>query len=125
MAYSLIKTFSKLIGLGSMGLSNSIGSNTFDLLICLGLPWFIETLIVSNTELDFIQINSAGLEYSILLLITSLMVFYVIIATNGFLLDAKVGISSLIMYAIFLTLACMLELNFFFPVNLPLCDSNY
>lgn len=33
-------------GYGSMGISNSIGSNTFDILLCLGLPWFIKTLIV-------------------------------------------------------------------------------
>ena len=29
-------------GHGSMGISNSIGSNTFDILLCLGLPWFIK-----------------------------------------------------------------------------------
>lgn len=33
-------------GYGSMGISNSIGSNIFDILLCLGLPWFIKTLIV-------------------------------------------------------------------------------
>lgn len=25
-----------------MGISNSIGSNTFDILLCLGLPWLIK-----------------------------------------------------------------------------------
>lgn len=29
-------------GHGSMGISNSIGSNTFDILLCLGLPWLIK-----------------------------------------------------------------------------------
>lgn len=29
-------------GHGAMGISNSIGSNTFDILLCLGLPWFIK-----------------------------------------------------------------------------------
>lgn len=28
-------------GLGTMAVSNSIGSNTFDVLMCLGLPWLI------------------------------------------------------------------------------------
>jgi Ca2+/Na+ antiporter len=32
-------------GYGSMGVSNSIGSNIFDILLCLGLPWLIKTLI--------------------------------------------------------------------------------
>lgn len=31
-----------IAGHGSMGISNSIGSNTFDILLCLGLPWFIK-----------------------------------------------------------------------------------
>ena len=29
-------------GKGSMAVSNSIGSNTFDILLCLGLPWLIQ-----------------------------------------------------------------------------------
>lgn len=33
-------------GYGSMGISNTIGSNTFDILLCLGLPWLVKTLIV-------------------------------------------------------------------------------
>lgn len=32
----------QILGHGSMGISNSIGSNTFDILLCLGLPWFIK-----------------------------------------------------------------------------------
>lgn len=31
-------------GHGSMGISNSIASNTFDVLLCLGLPWLIKSL---------------------------------------------------------------------------------
>lgn len=37
-------------GYGSMGISNSIGSNTFDILLCLGLPWLIKTLIVPSSS---------------------------------------------------------------------------
>lgn len=28
-----------------MGISNSIGSNTFDILLCLGLPWLIKAAL--------------------------------------------------------------------------------
>lgn len=31
-------------GHGAMGISNSIGSNTFDVLLCLGIPWLIKSL---------------------------------------------------------------------------------
>lgn len=33
-------------GHGSMGISNTIGSNIFNILLCLGLPWLIKTLFV-------------------------------------------------------------------------------
>jgi Ca2+/Na+ antiporter len=33
-------------GFGDMALTNAIASNVFDILICLGLPWFIKTAIV-------------------------------------------------------------------------------
>lgn len=36
-------------GHGSMGISNSIGSNTFDILLCLGLPWFIKAAFLPAT----------------------------------------------------------------------------
>ena len=29
-----------------MAVSNAIGSNVFDILVCLGIPWFIQTAIV-------------------------------------------------------------------------------
>jgi sodium/potassium/calcium exchanger 4 len=29
-----------------MATSNAIGSNVFDILICLGLPWFLQTAVV-------------------------------------------------------------------------------
>lgn len=28
-----------------MAVSNAIGSNVFDILVCLGLPWFLQTAI--------------------------------------------------------------------------------
>ena len=28
-----------------MAVSNAIGSNVFDILVCLGIPWFLETCV--------------------------------------------------------------------------------
>ncbi|CAG7833519.1 unnamed protein product [Allacma fusca] len=109
-------------GLGTMALSNSIGSNTFDILMCLGLPWLIRaSIIADNKEINFIQINSTGLEYSTIMLITSLGVLYAILALNKFVLDKKVGFLSLFLYGVFLVMASLFELNVFFKVNLPTC----
>ncbi|KAG7201479.1 hypothetical protein KM043_004239 [Ampulex compressa] len=102
-------------GHGSMGISNSIGSNTFDILLCLGLPWLIKSSF-SPTQpgKHYISINSGGLEYSAISLLSTLMLLYIAFASNKFQLDRKVGRACLCMYAVFLILASLIELNVFF-----------
>ncbi|XP_018579778.1 sodium/potassium/calcium exchanger 3 isoform X2 [Anoplophora glabripennis] len=109
-------------GHGSMGISNSIGSNTFDILLCLGLPWFIKaTFIPTIAGKHFVGINSAGIEYSAISLLSTLLMLYVAFALNKFQLDKRVGRVCLLMYAVFLILASLIELNVFFMVNLKTC----
>uniref|UniRef100_I3JCL9 Solute carrier family 24 member 6a n=2 Tax=Oreochromis niloticus TaxID=8128 RepID=I3JCL9_ORENI len=55
-------------GMGDMAVSNSIGSNIFDVLLGLGFPWALRTLIVSYGS---VTINSKGLVYSVILLLAS------------------------------------------------------
>ncbi|XP_023014271.2 sodium/potassium/calcium exchanger zydeco isoform X2 [Leptinotarsa decemlineata] len=109
-------------GHGSMGISNSIGSNTFDILLCLGLPWFIKaTFMPTIAGKHWVGINSAGIEYSAISLLSTLLLLYVAFAFNKFQLDKKVGRACLMMYAVFLILASLIEMNVFFRVNLPTC----
>uniref|UniRef100_A0A0K8TR74 Sodium/potassium/calcium exchanger 5 n=1 Tax=Tabanus bromius TaxID=304241 RepID=A0A0K8TR74_TABBR len=109
-------------GHGSMGISNSIGSNTFDILLCLGLPWLIKAAFLPiEPDHHWVGINSAGLEYSAISLLSTLLMLYVTFSMNKFKLDRKVGHACLIMYAVFLILASLIELNVFFRVNLPTC----
>ncbi|KAK9869624.1 hypothetical protein WA026_003371 [Henosepilachna vigintioctopunctata] len=109
-------------GHGSMGISNSIGSNTFDILLCLGLPWFIKaTFLPTIKDKHWVGINSAGIEYSAISLLSTLFLLYLTFFLNKFQLDKRVGNICLLMYAIFLILASLIELNVFFRVNLPTC----
>ncbi|XP_023715511.1 sodium/potassium/calcium exchanger 4 isoform X2 [Cryptotermes secundus] len=113
-------------GHGSMGISNSIGSNTFDILLCLGLPWLIKCTFLPATEGNhYVQINSGGMGYSAILLFSSLLVLYLTFLFNDFKLDKKVGTIFLVVYVVFLIMAALLELNTFFPVNLPVCGQGY
>lgn len=44
-----------------MAVSNAVGSNVFDILICLGLPWFIKTAIIKpGSE---VKVISKGKEH--------------------------------------------------------------
>lgn len=40
-------TVSVCSGMGDMAVSNSIGSNVFDILVGLGLPWALKTLAIN------------------------------------------------------------------------------
>jgi len=43
-----------------MAVSNAIGSNVFDILLCLGLPWFLQTTVVNRSQP--VQVYSAGMH---------------------------------------------------------------
>lgn len=107
-----------------MGISSSIGSNTFDILLCLGLPWLIKSAFLpAEPGNHIVKINSKGLAYTAVSLLTTLLLLYGSFVANRFVLDRKIGFVCLIMYMIFLIFACMIELNVFFMVNLPPCGS--
>jgi len=106
-------------GQGDMAVSNSIGSNVFDILIGLAVPWFIKTAIVSpGTN---IVINSRGMIYSVSLLFASVVVTVLVIHFNKWKLDKKAGAIFLVLYAIFLSISACIEFNLFGFVNFPTC----
>lgn len=132
---------------GDMAVSNAVGSNVFDILICLGLPWFIQTAIIKpgshvnviskgehskyfNIELNTLNINVkflyfSGLTYSTLSLLST--VIFLVLAThlNGWKLDRKYGVILMVWYLIFITFASLYELNVFGQLNPPECPSIY
>ncbi|CAH2985430.1 unnamed protein product [Chilo suppressalis] len=109
-------------GHGNMGISNSIGSNTFDILLCLGLPWLVKALFYPSVpENYFVSINSSGLSYSAISLLSTLFTLYGALALNKFQLDWKIGVICIVAYAGYIVFAALIELNVFFLVNLPIC----
>lgn len=47
-------------GLGDMAVSNAVGSNVFDILVCLGLPWFIQTAMIQPGS--HVNVTSRGMR---------------------------------------------------------------
>lgn len=87
-------------GMGDMAVSNSIGSNIFDVLLGLGFPWALRTLIVSYGSV--VKINSKGLVYSVILLLASVTLTVLCVHLNRWRLDRRLGLCLLLLYAVFL-----------------------
>uniref|UniRef100_A0A8C2EUW7 Sodium/calcium exchanger membrane region domain-containing protein n=2 Tax=Cyprinus carpio TaxID=7962 RepID=A0A8C2EUW7_CYPCA len=87
-------------GMGDMAVSNSIGSNIFDILLGLGFPWALRTLVVDHGSAIFI--NNKGLVYSVILLLASVFLTVLSVHLNGWKLDRKLGLGLMLLYSIFL-----------------------
>lgn len=108
-------------GLGNMALCNLIGSNIFDILFCLGVPWLTKTLL--NKETHSLVINSSALTYTTLILLTMVILFYLTLLICNWKLNWHYGIVAFILYASFLVMASLYESNVFGDFNPPTCTS--
>ncbi|XP_046383760.1 probable sodium/potassium/calcium exchanger CG1090 [Ischnura elegans] len=110
-------------GYGDMAVSNAVGSNVFDILICLGLPWFIQTALIKPGS--HVNVISKGLTYSTLSLLST--VAFLVIAThlNGWKLDRRYGVVLMAWYLLFILFASLYELNVFGYMNPPECPSDF
>ncbi|XP_034140909.1 sodium/potassium/calcium exchanger 4-like [Drosophila guanche] len=102
-------------GYGSMAMCNAIGSNTFDIFICLGLPWLLKSIIQKNT----VKIHSEGLTITTAMLVATIVLLYACFLLTKFTLGRPVGWMSLITYVLFLTCAIAIEI---INDNLNHCD---
>lgn len=103
-----------------MAVSNSIGSNVFDILVGLALPWFIDTTMVHPGTVA--QVKSLGLAYAVVLLFVTLLITVFLFHKFKWCLNPKLGICLLVTYGGFLVSAVALEFNLLGPVNPPMCE---
>jgi K+-dependent Na+/Ca+ exchanger-like protein len=82
-------------GRGEMAISNSVGSNIFDILIGLGLPWFI-TMVITGTPIDA---RAQDLFISSLILFGSVLLIIGILALRRWKLDYRSGLFFILVYA--------------------------
>ncbi|XP_062856583.1 sodium/potassium/calcium exchanger 3 isoform X2 [Trichomycterus rosablanca] len=87
-------------GMGDMAVSNSIGSNIFDILLGLGFPWALRTLVVDYGST--VSINSRGLVYSVILLLASVFLTVLSVHLNNWRLDRRLGLGLMVLYGVFL-----------------------
>lgn len=84
-------------GQGDMAVSSSIGSNIFDVLVGLPLPWLTYNIIMGQS----VCVGAKSLQVSIFILIVMLMVVIAIIHFSGWKMTTELGIMMVIFYVLF------------------------
>ena len=84
-------------GRGDMAVANAVGSNIFDILIGLGLPWLIALTLLGR---PFVQVDTHGLLLSVFILMGTVMVLFAFLYTDR-LLSKREGWILLSIYVLY------------------------
>ncbi|CAN2047733.1 cation:H+ antiporter [Candidatus Magnetomoraceae bacterium gMMP-1] len=84
-------------GRGSMAISNAIGSNIFDILIGLGLPWFIAIAFFNRPT---VHVTTNDLLSSIIILIGTVITLFIFLYTDR-ILSKKEGFCLVFIYIMY------------------------
>lgn len=109
-------------GIGSMSISNALGANTLDILICLGGPWLIKTLLPLEIGGGPITLETRGLAFNCLCLIVSVVILNIVTYSNSFHMNRTFGIICLISYFAFITLLILSDMNILFNFGASVCS---
>eukprot|EP01129_Flabellula_baltica_P013819 TRINITY_DN6499_c0_g3_i1.p1 TRINITY_DN6499_c0_g3~~TRINITY_DN6499_c0_g3_i1.p1 ORF type:complete len:493 (-),score=83.58 TRINITY_DN6499_c0_g3_i1:16-1494(-) len=92
-------------GKGSMAVSNALGSNIFDILLALGLPWLFSLAIGKE-----VRVESDDMEVYISIMLACLILLIISFQITGWKLHLKMGLILFILYSILLTVAIVYEI---------------
>lgn len=99
-----------------MGVSNSLGANTLAILFSLGLPWFIRTMMEGGASTGaYIEINSYGMQYSVLALFGAVAILYLVLFAAKYTLRKLVGVALMVGYLVIVIFMILVELDIVFP----------
>jgi Ca2+/Na+ antiporter len=90
-------------GEGDMAVANAFGSNVFDILLGLGVPWFLSTAVM-QTEVVFPGAGSQLLEW-ILILTVILLLFVGALISNRWKLNWRMGVILMSLYLVYVCVA--------------------
>ncbi|XP_065296691.1 probable sodium/potassium/calcium exchanger CG1090 isoform X2 [Dermacentor albipictus] len=110
-------------GFGDMAVCNALGSNIFEILVGLGLPWFIKTVLL--TPGTPAVVHGKGLAYSTACLLSTVVFLLLLTHLNKWRMNKTYGAILMGWYLTFMVVACLHELNVFGYINPPSCNSDY
>ncbi|KAK0065451.1 sodium/potassium/calcium exchanger isoform X1 [Biomphalaria pfeifferi] len=101
-------------GYGDMAVSNAIGSNVFDILMCLGVPWLIDAIFITKTGTP---INSEGMVFTVMTLLLTIMYLWGSMKCFDWTLTPAYGIVAILVYISVIVFCVMIETNMIFDVH--------
>jgi len=100
-------------GEANMAIANAIGSNVFDVLLGLGLPWFLASWLKNDPPGSPMPVSKSGiLKYVIILMIT-VCIFAGILITNNWKMNKTVGLAMFFLYILFMIFTILDESGVF------------
>ncbi|KAL0277637.1 UNVERIFIED_CONTAM: hypothetical protein PYX00_004860 [Menopon gallinae] len=107
---SMPEAFSTLFmarrGEGGLGFSNSLGGNTMDICLCLGLPWLLKCALTGPITFD-----SESLQYNSIALFIGIFILIGVSMLTGFKMNRKMGTICCLCYLIFIVVSLLFELK--------------
>jgi len=92
-------------GEGDMAVANSLGSNVFDIMLCLGVPYFIGILISGQN----IAVTTGELYTSLIFLIVVVLALFGTMHFANWKLNSKVGLILLALYCVFIVYSLLAQ----------------
>lgn len=86
---------------GSMSICNTLGANTLDILLSLGMPWFVKTVIISGLiggKPGIVRTSSMGLEFNCVGLAGSVIYLNAVAFLNSYKMNRLFGFFCLLGY---------------------------
>jgi len=84
-----------------MAVSNAFGSNTFNIMIGLGLPWLLYTSFGTGFQ-PYHGLRDEGITESVVVLGSVLLVFVAVVLSSGFVLYRWHAVLFIILYIAYL-----------------------
>jgi Ca2+/Na+ antiporter len=106
-------------GFGDMAVSSSIGSNIFDILVGLPVPWFVKTVLVEGSitgnvaDGTAVEISSEGLPIMIITLFVMVALVITCIHLANWKLTRNLGYIFMFLYVLFVVESLLLEYEIF------------
>lgn len=99
-------------GFGDMAVSSSIGSNIFDVLIGLPLPWIAYSMVNGGEP---VHVGNAGLTFSLFVLVIMLALVVITIAAFKWRMTRGMGAAMFALYVVFVIITLLLEFDVMDP----------